>query len=153
MSWQCSNVTASSSRSPPYGPDGSSGPASLWLGEQVADGRWLPVRRNERLQSRFRRGHPLLLPGEELVEPPSVRVRHDGSRDQGAVLEVLVALRLAPSVTRHHVVGVEEDVPRVGVVRGVRRPVHGHTAFGLPSTGWEASRWVRMKVRRSPTVV
>lgn len=55
-------------------------------------------------------------PRQQMVEPPAVGVGQHRRRDEVAVLEVLVALRLAPAIPRHDVVGVEEDVARVGVI-------------------------------------
>lgn len=67
-----------------------------------------------------------------LVQAPPVGVGHDGRWNEVAVLEVLVALGLAPAVAGHDVARVEEDVTRV---------VHrDHTAFGRPMTDLAASR-------------
>ena len=51
--------------------------------------------------------------GEQLVEPPAIRVPDDRRRDELAILEVLVAPPLSPAVARDHLLRAEEYMPRV----------------------------------------
>lgn len=92
------DVTASSSLSPLYAHDGSSGPSPLGLGEQVADGRIRPPRYDEGFERRFGQRHPLLLPRQRLAKAPATGVGHQRRRYELPVLEVLAALGLAPAV-------------------------------------------------------
>jgi Protein of unknown function, DUF255 len=50
--------------------------AVAWAGEQIGDGHLLPPGRDERIQRGLGQRHPLLLPRQQLIEPPPVGMRH-----------------------------------------------------------------------------
>lgn len=61
----------------------------------------------------LRRSDAAILVGKQLIEPPAIRVPHNRRWDQLAILEVLVAPPLPPTVARDHLLRAEEYVPRV----------------------------------------
>lgn len=100
----------------------------LLLGEQLSTTFLKPI-----LSGLSRSSHSLVLQRHQLGAAPAVWMGHHRLRDEFALIEVLVALRLALAVAGDHVSCVEEDVPRIQARSELGDGGHGHNP--RPSSG------------------